>query len=906
MNFGNDGTNRLYLGNDFKHKYFLRDEDINLADKNSSQSIILNLIADNSVVLDVGCSYGYLGKWLKINKNCIVYGIDNNADALNYARQNCYYKDLFLIDLDNPNNKDLERFNQFGEIFDYVILADVLEHLKDPTNSLSLLSKKLKPYSSFIVSVPNIANIDIIFNLIEGRFNYGENGILDNSHLRFFTRGSFAEWIESINESHILDKFRLNVNFIANTIYLSNFVKSIIAEKSILYSLLKFSNPEVDVLQNIFALTKVKRGDRVVTTEAINDIKPLNKIYNTLNDIVNISLSYEKKLIDNEISLRKKEAKIFALQTIIKKIYQSNNNIEVNLDQNEMYQLWIKYNEPNQYEIDLQKGFKFNYMPKISIIVPAYNTPYRFLQEMVESVINQSYKNWELCIAYAKKEDNANENDDINSQNIYSILKYYINKDNRIKVKFLDKNYGAGGNSNEALSLMSGEYALFLDSDDLLPPFCLYEFVKSINENLDADFIYSDEDKVSEDSTVRKGPHFKPDFAPDTLRSYNYICHTYCLKTEIIKTLKGFREKGYESQDYDMVLRASEIALKIIHIPKILYHWREYSFSSNTNAGLSNKLFLIEGAKRSISDHLKRVGLEGYVENTPSYSYKIKYKILGEPLVSIIIPNTDQYDYLSKCLNSIIKKTNYKNFEIIIVENNSKDKEIFGYYQNIQEEFKFISVVKYEKNFNFSMVCNFGASFAKGDILLFLNNDTEVISNDWMEEMIQYVQRKDVGVVGAKLFHFDGTIQHAGVVLGIGGFAGHMFEGFPINSDGYINRLNIVQNLSAVTGACFMTKKEVFNKLGGFEESDIPSDDIDFCVRARLKKYLVVFTPYAMLYHKELGTRIYNIDKDNIAKKYFREKWGFILEKGDPYYNPNLTKLRVDFSINLDELLTIT
>ena len=310
MNLGNYETNRLYLGNDFKHKYILRDEDINLADKNSSHSIILNLIADNSVLLDVGCSYGYLGKWLKINKNCVVYGIDNNADALNYARQNGYYEDLFLIDLDNPNDKELERFNQFGEIFDYILLADVLEHLKYPENPLLLLSKKLKFYSSFIVSVPNIANIDIIFNLIEGRFNYGELGVLDNTHLIFFTKKSFAEWIKSINEylKNINKECRFDINFIGSTIYQSENVKEIISKKPIVYNLLKLSNPDIDAFQNIFALTKVQKDDEVLGFSAFDkDLNAIKNISQTLQVLVDSNKKSLEEIGNLQKSLKEKE-----------------------------------------------------------------------------------------------------------------------------------------------------------------------------------------------------------------------------------------------------------------------------------------------------------------------------------------------------------------------------------------------------------------------------------------------------------------------------------------------------------------------------------------------------------------------------------------------------------------------
>ncbi|MHB1679698.1 MAG: glycosyltransferase [bacterium] len=927
MSLANYENNKLFINTSFENSYNLNSKYIDLNDKNSSHSIIVDLIEENSTVMDVGCSYGYLGEWLKVNKNCIVYGIDNDEESLEYAKKKNCYKDLFKIDLDDPlkNKDEFNRFNKLYHIFDYVIVADVIEHMKNPTNVLLLLSQNLKFYSDIILSVPNIANIDIILNLIEGKFNYGEFGILDNSHLRFFTKNSFIDWIKSINESDLSIDFNFEINYIGNTIYISEFVKKVISEKPIIYNLIKSANQEADVLQNIFALTKIRKEDKIFGYNIRHDYKALDNFNLNINKFLNTVNKCQKSLDNLFILANKQEKKIDTLKYILKKTAISNNNPFISLDQNEAYQLYIKYNEPSDYEIDLQKVFIFNYNPKISIIVPAFNTPFKYLNKMIESVINQTYNNWELCIAYAINENNfeykytkndiskinadnnlyPNDNNDNNLIKSIKLLKFYSNKDQRIKVKFLEKNYGAGGNSNKAISLTSGEYVLFLDSDDLLPAFCLFEFVKAINENLDGDFFYSDEDKILEDSLERYYPHFKPDFSIDTLRSYNYICHTYCLRKDIIDKLNGFREVGYESQDYDMVLRASEVSKKIIHIPKVLYHWRTYPASASSGSGLSNKMFLIEGAKRSIADHLKRVGLDANVENSLTVSeYKINYKIIGNPLISIIIPNKDQYDYLYKCLNSIIDKTSYKNFEIIIVENNSKENNISKYYEKIQQDFCYIKVVKWKNNFNFSKVCNYGVSFAKGEILLFLNNDTEVINEDWLSEMIQYAQRKDVGIVGAKLFHPDDSIQHAGVIIGINNFAGHMFYGYPKNYPGYMDRLQIVQNLSAVTGACLMIRKEVFIELGKFDESDTPSDDIDLCLKAREKDYLVVFTPYAMLYHKEFGTRPYDKLKEEIAYNYFRKKWSNILIKGDPYYNLNLSKLRADFAINLDEILT--
>ncbi len=576
----------------------------------------------------------------------------------------------------------------------------------------------------------------------------------------------------------------------------------------------------------------------------------------------------------------------------LKELLKKNKSV-INWKQQVSYQNWIKENEPLEKELRIQKT-KFHYDPKISIIVPIWNTPKQFLTDMLESVLAQIYSNWELCIA-----DGAST-----KEHIKEILDNYVKKDSRIKVKYLSENKGIAGNSNEALSLATGDYVALLDHDDLLAPFALFEVVKTINENPDADFIYSDEDKISEDGTKRRDPHFKPDFATDTLRSYNYICHLSVIKKSLLDEVGWFKEGFDGSQDYELILRATEKAKKIVRIPKILYHQRMHENSTDKNP--NSKLYAYESAKRTLKDHLDRMGLKGQVrDGLFAGSYKIDYAIDYNYKVSIIIPNKDYKEDLERCINSILTKSTYKNYEIIIVENNSTEEEIFKYYERLQNNHDNIFVLEWKNAFNYSAVNNFAAKHAKGEILLFLNNDTEVINENWLEEMIQYAQRKDVGAVGAKLYYHDDTIQHGGIILGIGEVGGHAFRYMNKDSDGYFGRLKIVQNLSAVTGACLMMRKEVFNEIDGFDEGyPLAVSDVDICLKVIEKGYLVVWTPYAELYHHELKTRGY----DNTPEKQlrfqketelFKSKWDKYLEKGDPYYNPNLTLDREDFSIKL-------
>lgn len=574
-------------------------------------------------------------------------------------------------------------------------------------------------------------------------------------------------------------------------------------------------------------------------------------------------------------------------------IIKLRNKIVSMLSGERQYQIWIKKNEPNESSLEAQRQNGFDYEPKISIITPVFNTPKKILIEMIESVINQTYANWELCIA----DGNSKE------QDVREILQIYAEKDNRIKIKLLQENKGIAGNSNEALSFSTGDFVTFLDHDDKLPPFALYEIVNAVNKNPDSDFIYSDEDILSYNGRKRLKPHFKPDWSPDTLRSYNYITHLTVIRRALLDKIGCFRDGFDGSQDYDLILRTAEHANKIIHIPKILYHWRESKGSTAGNPFA--KLYAYDAAKKALNEHLLRIGLKGEVYNSPLWGiYTIKYEIIESPKISIIIPNNNHTETLRKCINSILDKSAYKNYEIIIVENNSNKKEIFDYYKEISR-LNNVKIATWNNTFNYSAVNNFGVRHSDGEVLLFLNNDTEVINKDWLERMLEHAQRKEVGAVGAKLYYPNYTIQHAGVILGIGGVAGHSHKDYDGNDFGYYNRLKIVQNLSAVTGACLMTRKEVFAMVDGFDESyPYAFNDVDLCMKIREKGYLIIFTPFAELYHYESKSRGYEDTPEKLKRFYneidlFKKKWGDVLEKGDPYYSPNLTLDKEDFSIRI-------
>ena len=553
------------------------------------------------------------------------------------------------------------------------------------------------------------------------------------------------------------------------------------------------------------------------------------------------------------------------------------------------YEQWYENHKALPEELEKQKNEKWKRKPLISIVVPVYNTPQVFLRQMIESVQNQSYSEWELCIGNASPEN----------KEMKKILEEYKN-DARIKEVEIPENKGISQNTNRAMEIASGEWIGLLDHDDLLAPNALYEIAKAVNEHPDAEVIYTDEDKVTTDLKEHFQPHLKPDFNLDLLRSNNYICHFFVASRDLIKRVGGFRPEFNGAQDYDLILRCTEQAKQIMHIPKILYHWRVHKASTADNP--ASKMYAFDAGKRAIEEHLVRCRTKGTVQHTKDLGfYRVKYEVCGEPLVSIIIPNKDQSEALKKCLDSIREKTSYRNYEIIIVENNSEEPETFAFYKKIAGEK--IKIVTWEGEFNYSAINNFGVRHARGDYLLLLNNDVEIINGDWLTEMLSHCQRKEVGIVGAKLYYPDNTIQHAGIIIGIGGVAGSVFVGLPRAFSGYLHKASIQLDLSAVTAACMLAKRSVFEQVGGLEEKlKVAFNDVDFCLRVREKGYLVVYDPYAELYHYESKTRGAEDTKEKIRRfqteiEYMRSHWIGLLKKGDPYYNCNLSLTKWDYSL---------
>ena len=557
---------------------------------------------------------------------------------------------------------------------------------------------------------------------------------------------------------------------------------------------------------------------------------------------------------------------------------------------------------------------KFVYRPLVSVVVPCYQTPENYLRQMIDSVRLQSYGNWQLCLADATPSDQV-------AKAVESYCQQY--SETRIVYRHLQENQGIAGNTNVGISMAQGAWIGLLDHDDLLAPNALYEMVAQMNQEPQTEALYSDEDQVEETrhGLEHKKPHFKPDFSPDLLRSNNYITHFFCVKRTVVEQAGGLRDEFEGAQDYDFILRCTEIAVRVGHVPKVLYHWRVHSNSTADNP--LSKTYAYEAGQRALQEHLERVGQPGEVSQLMHFGfYRVQYPVKGNPMVSIIIPNKDQSDTLRRCIESLMKSS-WQNYEVIIVENNSQEAETFQYYQELCTELgenylkksesggqaiygqgflpsgQPIKVVVWENGFNYSAINNFGAAYAKGEFFVLLNNDIEIITKNWLEEMLGNCQRPEVGIVGARLYYPDNTIQHAGIVLGIDGIAANMFPGLRRGQEGYYHKAAIQLNYSAVTAACLMVSKEVYQKVQGLEEQlAVAFNDLDFCLRV----CRVVYDPFVEAYHYESKSRGEEDTKEKVHRfgeeiEFIRSRWIDLLKQGDPYYNPNFSLKKCNYAL---------
>ena len=544
------------------------------------------------------------------------------------------------------------------------------------------------------------------------------------------------------------------------------------------------------------------------------------------------------------------------------------------------YQEWLEKRRPSGDDLAVARAQAraFSYQPLISIITPIFNTPALWLAEAVESVLRQAYENWELILI----------DDGSTLAETVELLNTIGQRDPRIVVVRRESTGGISNASNSGLERASGEWVSLLDHDDVLEPDALFEVVRYLQENQETDLIFSDEDKITEEGLA--APQFKPDWSPDFLLSYNYLCHFTTVRRDVVERAGRFRPEFDGAQDYDLFLRISELTTRIHHLPRILYHWRRSETSTSDN--IRRKPLALEAGRRAVENHLLRRGERGHVTvDWQTHAYWVKRELRETRRISIIIATRDRIDLLSRCIASITSKTSYPNYEIIVVDNESKSEEAHDYFRSLEHR-----LLQFHGPFNFSALNNLAVEQTSAAWLLFLNNDVEVIESEWLTVMAEHVQRPEVGAVGARLLYPNDTVQHAGVVLGVGGIAEHAFRHFPADAPGVSRQLQVTRNYSSVTGACLLTRREVFEEVGGFDEERLPVtfSDVDLCLKMRRAGYLVVYTPFAKLYHHESASRRRSVEA--LETEVMRERWPEYLER-DPYYNPNLSRERADFSL---------
>ncbi|OGO15927.1 MAG: hypothetical protein A2Z14_13790 [Chloroflexi bacterium RBG_16_48_8] len=543
---------------------------------------------------------------------------------------------------------------------------------------------------------------------------------------------------------------------------------------------------------------------------------------------------------------------------------------------NSDYQSWIKFSEPEPEELKEQreKAKSFSYRPLISVITPVYHPPPDVLKEAFDSLLAQTYDHWEMCIADASTED----------RKVHQILETYSQKDSRIKVRLLEKNEGIAGNSNHALGLAGGEFIAIFDHDDVLAPDALFEVVQSLNDNKDIDILYFDEDKLSPDGKERRDPWFKPNWSPELLLSANYLMHSV-IRRDLVEEVGGFDKSMDGAQDWDLLLRCTQKTKKINHIPRVLYHWRQIQGSAASD--LLAKPWVFENQRRCVKAHLEQQGIVDPETTFDSPGFlRVSWPVVASK-VSIIIPTKDKVDLLRRCIESLRENTEYSDYEIILVDNESEEESTIAYYATLKGDSR-IKFVQSPGEFNFSAANNLGAREGEGKLLLFLNNDVEILESDWLEEMVRWAERPEIGIVGAKLLYPNGLIQHAGVVIGMQGHASHVFMGSMEKQTGPFGSVDWYRNYSAVTGACMMIRKDVFEQVGGFNEDyQLVFSDVEICLRVLKKGYRIMYTPYTRLRHYEGQSRGFHIPASDMLRGY--EHMKAYVEVGDPYFNPSLS-----------------
>jgi O-antigen biosynthesis protein len=1016
-------------------KDYPESKNINIESLGDNHSLVkmLNFIGEattgkGEIVADFGCATGYFPALLK-QYGYSVIGVEINPDAAKVAEEFC--ERVIVADLDVVSVKKIFP----TEKFDVVTFGDVLEHLRDPWRVLKEVKDILKPNGFVVASIPNIAHGDIRLALLQGDFDYAPLGVLDNTHLRFFTKKTVESLFEetgylihaeettrlpllsgsnlvpkldpALADSPLVEQLRQDSNseilqFILKAIpaTLDARHQALIDKHSGLvndYLLLKKTSQELtcqwfnergqlttqveelasqlnslnhslknkivpvqqqqqllktreDAIEKLEQQLDQNRSDITklegfLAKEKINSVL-LSEVISSQNQHKQEMQTHldnaERELLHSQHQLTRAELEIHGMKSSkfwrLRKTWFGIRNIlgivnedisvkqaflqklrpipqlpvlselptevapaaaiaptDVPIANDPLYQQWLNQNYPTPGILrrlaSSLPGLK--YQPLISIVVPVYNTPVFYLRKAIDSVLEQIYPNWELCIA-----DDASSNPEIKTT-----LEEYSAKDERIKIVFRDQNGHISLNSNSALAVATGEFIALLDHDDILTPDALYEIILLLNQHPEADMIYSDEDKI-DDLGKLQDPFFKPDWCPDSFLSRMYTCHFGVYRREIIEQIGGFRV-GYEgSQDYDLVLRFTERTEEIFHIPKILYHWRIHPQSAASCP--DQKPYAAISAGRALVDALERRNEPGKVVPVEKFTghYIIRYEIKNHQKVSIIIPTKDLAEILDTCLTSIFEKTSYSNYEVIVIDNGSVEettKNLFSKWRG-KEPNRFASY-HLDIPFNYSKLNNFAVTQSTGDYLLFLNNDTEVLTPDWVTAMVEQAQRPSIGAVGALLLYPDDTVQHAGVILGVGGVANHSHKDFPKESPGYFGQMLTVNNYSAVTAACLMCRRDVFDEVHGFEEQlGVAFNDVDFCLKIAAAGYNNIYLPHVIVYHYESKSRGQENTPEKHARftkevKYMKEKWSSEINS-DPCYNLNLSNKLTDYRIN--------
>lgn len=909
------------------------DAEVDLSNENNSQSLLVLMTGSDKKVLEVGPATGYVTRALT-ERGCLVTCIEIDADAAAVAEQYCEHMivgDVQTMDFE-ATFKD--------ERFDVVIFGDVLEHLLDPAEVLRKTAPILAPGGCVAASIPNVAHSSIRLSLLRGDFRYTEVGLLDRTHIRFFTRETIAELFEQAGytvtawQRTVLPPFGTDQELKAEDFpsFLAEWLSG--DPEAETYQYIVRADPCAPSPSNGSAakardssagagdaalralwlrqdeIQRVKSeldasAERASTLE--NDLSTAYaQIYGLNQHVLAITGSIGYRLLERArrvlrfflppgspqrvpfriLRRASRYRRLHGWRALLGKAirfwewprFLSNPSgaPALRLALNEQYQLWLMRNALTPARLrDLRKRAQaLTYRPLVSIVVPVYNPDPSWLRDAVESVRSQIYDNWELCLA-----------DDCSTRDgVHKTLREYAAQDARIKVTFRDANGGISAASNSALELATGEFIGLLDHDDEITPDALLEVVSLLNKQPDLDYIYTDEDKKDPDGR-RIDPFFKPDWSPDLHRCINYVTHFSVYRTNLVRELGGFTLGLEGSQDYDLVLRVTEQTSRIAHIAKQLYSWRMVPGSAAIST--SAKDYAYTAAKRAISDHLRRTGTRARVADGFRKGYlRVQYELLDEPRVAIIIPTRDKVGMLRRCIDSIRNKSSYNNYEIIIINNQSSEPATLEYLRTFDGR-----VIDYPHEFNYAEQMNLGVKEAGCEYVLFLNNDTEVITPGWVEAMLEHAQRPEVGAVGVRLTYPDGRVQHEGVYIGcLGGTADHL----DYRANDYFSLGDCVRDLSAVTAACMMTRASVYQEVGGFDSDlRVAYNDVDFCLKLREKGYLVIYTPFAELRHEEGGTRGRLHPQEN--EDLFRKRWrGF----RDPYYNPNFD-LDHPFSIKL-------